>query len=183
MAVVVMPTYSTQAVAGRHDIIEGRAVKYTDKGVGKNELHQVEYAKSKETGGVWVAICPPDDFKLPIQSPLYSATYYGTYNIKNPAIYNNPTITEKQYLTHNSEINSPTIIAQHGIIGLYKGLIGITPNCYVMNDPQLFEVKTPLVIHSSGMFTHKGNNDDQSMVVGYVEYYNKQTGILYILVH
>jgi hypothetical protein len=180
MAVVVIPKYSAQAVAGRHDIVEGRGVQYTDKGTFHDDLHQVEYAKHKVPGNVWVAICPPDNFKVPIPDELYLATYKSTYNINDVALYTDPILTGTDYLIHNSEQNYPTLVARHSLVALYKGLIGITPECYTANKAETLVPNTELVMNSNGIFTHRENNDPANLVVGRVEHYQIQTGMLYI---
>lgn len=180
MAVVAIPRYSTQAVAGRHDIIEGRGVRYTDKGTGHDDLYQVEYPTHKTPGYVWVAMCPPDNFPVPIPDELYLATYKSTYNIKNVAIYTEPILTGTDYLIHNSEKNNPTLVASHSLVALYKGIIGITPECYTAKKAQTLVPGTELVMNPNGVFTHRELNDPDDLVVGRVEFYQIQTGLLYI---
>jgi hypothetical protein len=180
MAVVVSPTYSTQAVAGRHDIIEGRGVQYTEKGTFHDDLHQVEYAKHKVPGTVWVAICPPDNFPVPIPDELLVATYKSTFNIKDINLYTDPILTGTDYLIHPSEQNYPTLVAKHSLVALYKGIIGITPECYTANKSETLIPGTQLVMSSNGIFTHRELNDPANLVVGHVEYYQKSTGMLYI---
>ncbi len=179
MAVVAIPRYSAQAVAGRFDIIEGRAVRYTTKGTGHDDLYQVEYATPNVHGYVWVAICPPMGFPVPIPDGLYSATYKSTYNIKDATIYTNPSQTGTEYLTDLSEQNQPTIVAQHSLVALYKGIIGITSECYD-SSPEILTGGTQLVIKNNGIFEHKKQNDPIEHIVGRVEYYQPKSGLLYI---
>ena len=183
MAVVAIPRHSTQAVAGRHGIIEGRGVRYTTKGTGRDDLFQVEYPTHKTPGYVWVAICPPDNFPVPIPDALYLATYRSTYNIKDAAIYTDPSQTGTDYLTHLSEMNNPTLVARHSLVALYKGIIGITPECYTANKAETLIPGTELVMNPNGIFTHREKNDPANLVVGRVEYYQIQTGLLYINVY
>lgn len=183
MAVVVIPKYSAQAVAGRHDIIEGRGVKYTSKGTGHDDLYQVEYATHKVPGYVWVAMCPPDNFKLPYPDELYFASDKSTYNINDITLYTDPILTGTDYLIHQSEENYPTIVASHGLVALYKGLIGITPECYTANKAETLVPGTELVMNPNGIFTHRELNDPANLVVGRVEYYRVSTGMLYINVY
>ena len=179
MAVVAIPRHSAQAVAGRFDIIEGRAVRYTTKGTGHDDLYQVEYAKANEHGYVWIAICPPTNFPRPIPDELYLATHQKTYNINDVSLYTNPIFTGTEYLVDLSEINEPTMIATHSLVALYKVIIGITPACFD-SSPQILTGGTELVIKNNGIFEHKKQNDPIEHVVGRVEYYQPQTGMLYI---
>ena len=180
MAVIVKATYSAQAVAGRHDIIEGRGVKYTTKGTGHDDLYQVEYPTHKRPGYVWVALCPPTNFPRPIPDELYLATHQSTYNINDVTIYTDPILTGTDYLVDLSEINEPTMVASHSLVALYKGLIGITPECYTANKPETLVTGVELVMNPNGIFTHRENNDPANIVVGRVEHYQVQTGMLYI---
>jgi len=180
MAVIVKATYSAQAVAGRHNIIEGRGVKYTTKGTSTHDLYQVEYPTHKRPGHVWVAICPPTNFPRPIPDELYTVTYKSTYNINDVTLYTDPSLTGTEYLVDLSEMNEPTMVASHSLIALYKGLIGITPECYTANKAETLVINTELVMNPNGIFTHRENNDPADIVVGRVEYYQRQTGMLYI---
>lgn len=179
MAVVAIPRHSAQAVAGRFDIIEGRAVRYTTKGTGHDDLYQVEYAAPNVHGYVWVAICPPMGFPVPIPDELYLASNQISYNINDIAIYTDPILTGTDYLTDLSEQNQPTLIASHSLVALYKGIIGITSECY-QSSPEILTGGTELVIKNNGIFEHKKQNDPIEHVVGRVEYYQRQSGLLYI---
>ena len=92
-------------------------------------------------------------------------------------------MTGTDYLIRLSEKNSPTIVASHGLVGLYKGIIGITAECYTANKPETLIAGTELVMNPNGIFTHREKNDPATLVVGHVELYRPTTGMLYIHVY
>ena len=95
------------------------------------------------------------------------------------SLYTDPIFTGTDYLVDLSEMNEPTMIASHSLVALYKGIIGITSACF-HSSPEILTGGTELVIKNNGIFEHKKQNDPIEHVVGRVEYYQRQTGMLYI---
>jgi len=180
MAVIAIPRHSVQAIAGRFDIVEGRGVHYTSKSPYHDDLYAVEYPKHKEAASVWIAMFPHDKFKPPVLVDLFYSINISTYNVNDATIYTDPILQNNLFLTPpSSQSTQATIIASRGLVALYKGIIGITPDCF-KDTPEIYITGTEIVMDPNGIFTHRGKNDPDNLVVGRVEQYRIQSGMLYI---
>lgn len=175
MAVIVSAQYTTQAVAGKHSVIEGRAVILTNT-YALGDLPGVEYPDHLNPTRVWVAMMPPDNFPLPTPHDLFIAPSTRSYRITDPAIYTDPTLTGEDWLIPHSAIIAP-VIHHYEKVALVRGVVGITPECYQENA----EVETPgtlLAVNSNGLFRKSDRN--HPIVVAQTVYYSYNTGMLYI---
>jgi hypothetical protein len=175
MAVIVSARYTTQAVAGKHSVNEGRAVILTT-GYNQNDLPGVEYPDHLNYTRVWVAMMPSDNFPIPIPHDLYTAPYLRSYRITDPTLYTNPSEVLDDWLIPHSAIQAP-VIHRYEKVGLVRGIVGITPECYQENA----EVEIPgklLAVNANGLFRKSDKN--HPIVVAQTVYYHNSTGMLYI---
>lgn len=175
MAVVVNPRYSIQAVAGKHAVIEGRAVIISSD-AGVDDLPSVEYPDHVSPTKVWVALCPPENFIKPISHELYTATYKAIYNLEDENIYSNPIFTEEFWLEKHSIMKAP-VVHRYERLALFRGVVGITEECHQGND----QIKVPgasLAIDPNGLFRKVDKN--HPIIVGETVRYSPQAGLLYI---
>lgn len=176
MAVLVTTLRSRQGVAAE-TIVEGRAVTVSASGV-RNDLPNVGYAAQNSTTGVYVAFFPPDNFPRPTIADFYTAPFKQTYDVNNAALYGEPTLTQTQYLVPRSQWKEPSVYSGE-LVALHHGKIGITSGCFVSSA----DIQVPgnnIGVGVSGLFEYTNN---QSHVVGEVDRYDAQTGILYIILY
>lgn len=175
MAVVVNPRYSIQAVAGKHNVVEGRGVIFeVNQFVG--DLPSVEYPSNNNTKKVWVALHPPDNLPLPTPRSLYTASYKAIYNLNDDAIYDNPIFSEEYWLVKHSTMKAPTI-NRYEKLALYKGIIGITEECY-QHTSKIIQHGTSLAISNNGRFIDVDKNHPTT-VAETIDYVHS-TGMLFI---
>jgi hypothetical protein len=175
MAVVVSARYTTQAVTGKHAVIEGRAVVLTST-YAIGDLPGVEYPDGINPTHVWVAIMPPDNFPLPTPHDLFTAPPTRTYRVTDPAIYTDPILTGEDWLIPHSAIIAP-VIHHYEKVALVRGVVGITPECY-QDGADTETPGTLLAINPNGLFRKSDKN--HPIVVAQTVYYAHSTGMLYI---
>lgn len=175
MAVVVSPTYSIQAVAGKHSVIEGRAVVVTNQ-YTIGDLPGVEYPDHLLYTKVWVAFRPPTKFPIPVPDSLYVAPYKSTYNINDPTIYSNPMLTGTDYLVERSQLQTPTI-EHYEKVALFRGIVGITSDCY-QDNAQLKVPGALISVNPNGLF--RKHDQNHHLEVAETVYYDASTAMLYI---
>lgn len=176
MAVVVSEKYSTQAIASKHSIIEGRAVILSPINEKTDDLPYAIYPDGYSPTHVWVALSPPDTFKPPVPHDLYTASRLATYNVNDPAIYTDPSQITDDWLVPHSAMLTP-IIHQHEKVGLVRGIVGITSECY--QDGNNVEIPGELLaVNPNGLFRKSDRN--HPIVVAQTVYYQISTGVLYI---
>lgn len=173
MAVIVSARYTTQAVAGKHSVIEGRAVIITNQdSVG--DLPSVAYPHHLNYTRVWIAMMPSDNFPLPTPHELYTASATQSYRITDPAIYTDPVEVLDEWLVPHSALQAP-IIHRYEKIALVRGIVGITPETY---QGKLDTPGTLLAVNPNGLFRKSDKN--HPIVVAQTVYYHSTTGMLYI---
>lgn len=175
MAVVVSLRYSTQAVAGKHSVIEGRAVLVTNT-YKVGDLPGVEYPDHLNHTRVWIAMMPSDNFPLPTPHDLFTAPSTRSYRVTDPTIYGNPVLTGEDWLIPHSAIKAP-VIHHYEKVALVRGVVGITEDCYQASGL----VETPgtlLAINPNGLFRKSDKN--HPIVVAQTVYFHSLTGMLYI---
>jgi hypothetical protein len=175
VAVIVTARYTTQAIAGKHSVIEGRAIVLNNT-YAIGDLPGVEYPDHLNYTRVWVAMMPSDEFPLPTPHDLYTAPYLRSYRITDPAIYRNPSEVLDDWLIPHSAVQAP-VIHHYEKVALVRGVVGITPECYQENA----EVETPgklLAVNANGLFRKSDKN--HPIVVAQTVYYHSNTGMVYI---
>lgn len=176
MAVVVNPRYSIQAVAGKHAIIEGRAVILSPLGDKIDDLPEAIYPDGYTPSHVWVALCPPDTFTPPVPHGLYTAQRTSVYSINDFEIYSDPVLQEDYELVNHSQLRLP-VIHHYERVALYRGIVGVCGACHQDND----NVITPgsfLSVNSNGQFRKVDKNHPN--IVAQTLHYDALSGYLYI---
>jgi hypothetical protein len=176
MAVVVKPSYSIQAVAGKHAIIEGRAVILSPLGDKVDDLPEAIYPEGYSPTRVWVALCPPDTFKTPIPHSLYTAQRTVVYNLKDSNIYSDPILEEDYELVNHSQLRLP-VIHRYERVALYRGLVGVCGACH-QDNPDVLITGSFLTVNNRGLFRKVNKNHPN--IVAQTAYYDALGGFLYI---
>lgn len=173
MAILVQTFRSIGGVASS-TIAEGRAVKITQSGT-RGDLPVVTYASANDVTGVYVAFFPPDNFARPTPASMYTAPYYTNYRAGSDSVYGNPVDTDDMYRIPRSMWNAPSVYSGE-LVALHAGRVGIQDGAF--HDSAAIRVPGSWVrVGASGMWQ---TTSTQAEVVGYVERYDVDNGVLYV---